>query len=277
MLFDSHAHLYDLWNNEVERKGFMGELENHELLSYVADIGYDLESSKKAVKDAEDYSWCCAVVGVHPHEVSHMTEDILSGIETLALNPNAAAIGEIGLDYFHMHSEKEDQRYWFRRQIQLANKLKMPMVIHSREADQEVMDILIEEGAFSEERKSWFPKRLGPGGKEIEDPRVDIHCFSGSAEFGREYIKLGAILGIDGPITFKNNKKTVRVVEEIPLEYLVIETDSPYLTPVPYRGQKNRPQYVEYVAEKIAELKGMNFDEVARITTETACNFYGIK
>ncbi len=276
MLFDSHAHINEGRFSDEERRAICERIEANELLDFVADIGYDYPSSVQAAKDAADYEWCVAVVGVHPHDAKTVTEDVLLGIKELTSGVRVKAIGEIGLDYYYMRSEKTDQRYWFRRQIQLANELKMPIVIHSREADQETMDILIEEGAFSDERKSWFPERPAPGGKTVPDARVDIHCFSGSAEIGREYVKLGATLGICGPLTYNNNKKTVRVVEEVPIEYLMVETDTPYLTPVPFRGKPNRPWYVEYTARKLAEIKGIEFEKAAKITCENARRFYEI-
>lgn len=276
MLFDSHAHLDDLGKTPEAVEIVLAEIEKNEKLDFVADIGYDLESSKLAAAKAERFPWCVAVVGVHPHDAKTVTEGVLVEIKALSSGVRVQAIGEIGLDYHYMRSEKTDQRYWFRRQIQLANELKMPIVIHSREADQETLDILVEEGAFSETRKSWFPKRPGPGGKLVDDARVDIHCFSGSAELGREYAKLGATLGICGPLTYNNNKKTVRVVEEVPLEYLMAETDAPFLTPVPFRGKPNRPWYVEYTVRKMAEIKELDFEKVAKITLENARRFYEI-
>lgn len=276
MLFDSHAHLDDLGKTPEAVEIVLAEIEKNEKLDFVADIGYDLESSKLAAAKAERFPWCVAVVGVHPHDAKTVTEGVLDEIKALSSGVRVQAIGEIGLDYHYMRSEKTDQRYWFRRQIQLANELKMPIVIHSREADQETLDILVEEGAFSETRKSWFPKRPGPGGQLVDDARVDIHCFSGSAELGREYAKLGATLGICGPLTYNNNKKTVRVVEEVPLEYLMAETDAPFLTPVPFRGKPNRPWYVEYTVRKMAEIKELDFEKVAKITLENARRFYEI-
>ncbi len=276
MLFDSHAHLNERRFSDGERQAICERIEESEILSFVADIGFDYPSSVQAAKDAEDYPWCVAAVGVHPHDAKTVTEDVLSGIKELTKGVRVQAIGEIGLDYYYMHSEKADQRYWFRRQIQLANELRMPIVIHSREADQETLDILVEEGAFSQERMSWFPGRPGPKGDLVPDARVDIHCFSGSAEIGREYVKLGATLGICGPLTYKNNKKTVRVVEEVPIEFLMVETDTPYLTPIPFRGKPNRPWYVEYTARKLAEIKNIEFQEAARITCDNARRFYDI-
>lgn len=150
--------------------------------------------------------------------------------------------------------------------------MRMPIVIHSRDADKKTMDILKEEGAFSEERCGWFPARGGAG-----DARVLLHCFSGSRELGREYVKLGATLSIAGPITYKNNRKTVEMAEDIPIEYLLVETDSPYLTPVPFRGRPNKPPYVEHTVRRLALIKGLTYEEAARRTMENAKVFFDIK
>ena len=153
----------------------------------------------------------------------------------------------------------------------------MPIMIHTREADEETFNILCEEGAFSEERKTWFPERKGPDGTPESHAAVLLHCYSGSAELAKEYVKKGATISICGPVTYKNNKKTVRVVEEIPLCYLTAETDSPYLTPEPLRGKKNRPWYVEHTVRRIADIKGITFEEAAKATCENALEFFGIK
>ena len=276
MLFDSHAHIIDLAETEEELAPVIEEIGSHPLLKYVADIGYDLPSSRKVMENASRYPWCIGVVGVHPHDASTVDEKVYEEIKKLALS-GASAIGEIGLDYHYMRSPRETQIYWFRRQIQLANELRMPIVIHSREADRETMDILVEEGAFSEERKAFFPGRPGPDGKVLPDARVDIHCFSGSAELAAEYVKLGATIGICGPLTFKNNKKTVRVVENTPIEFLMVETDSPFMTPEPLRGRPNRPWYVEHTARRLAVIKGMTFEEASDRTFDNAMRFYGLE
>lgn len=291
MLFDSHAHLNEN-SLSPEVRGAVIEAIEKSSVDYVADIGFDLESSKLAVDHAAKYHWCYAAVGCHPHDSKDMDDMQLAMIKGLARKKRVAAIGEIGLDFHYDHSPRDVQREWFRRQIQLANELKMPIVIHSREADQEVMDILKEEGAFSDERKSWFPKRPDPAGfvKNIEkedgaaakknmceDARVLIHCFSGSAELAKQYVKLGATISVAGPVTYKNNRKTVAVVEEIPIDFMLVETDSPYLTPEPFRGRKNTPLMVEYTARKVAEIKGMSFEDVAAKTKENAKRFYNIK
>lgn len=273
MLFDSHTHINDAYfSKDNNRRELIRAIEKSDV-AYAMDIGCDLETSMMAVNHAKQYPWCYAVVGYHPHEVKDMDEMTLAMIKGMAKKDKVQAIGEIGLDFHHNHSEPELQRYWFREQIKLANELKMPIVIHSREADQEVMDILKEEGAFSGERKSWFPER--PDG--TADARVLLHCFSGSKELGTQYVKLGATLSFAGPVTYKNNRKTVAVVETIPLEHLLIETDAPWLTPEPLRGKKNQSPYVEFTARKIAEIKGISYEEVAAQTMENAKRFFNIK
>lgn len=276
MLFDAHAHINQDTFTDEERAEIIREAERSQLLSYVLDAGFDLPSSKQAVKDAGENPWIYAAVGVHPHDTDSMTEEILGEIEKLAAHPKAVAIGEIGLDFHYDFSDRENQRKWFRRQIQLANSLKMPIMIHTREADEETFNILCEEGAFSEERKTWFPERKGPDGTPESHAAVLLHCYSGSAELAKEYVKKGATISICGPVTYKNNKKTVRVVEEVPLCYLTAETDSPYLTPEPLRGKKNRPWYVEHTVRRIADIKGITFEEAAETTCENALIFFGI-
>ena len=281
MLFDSHAHLNNAGMTDEEREETVRAIESS-LLDYVMDIGFDLASSRLAVEHAGKYPWCYAAVGVHPHDTEGMDDMQLAMIKGLAKKNKVMAIGEIGLDFHYDYSPRDEQREWFRKQIRLANELRMPIVIHSREADQEVMDILKEEGAFSDERKSWFPERPDTTGyvksdTAAPDARVLLHCFSGSAELGRQYVKLGATLSIAGPVTYKNNRKTTAVVEEIPIDFLLVETDSPYLTPEPYRGRKNMSPYVEHTARKVAEIKGMTFEEVAAATKVNAMRFFGIK
>ena len=346
ILFDSHTHINNDGYSEEERAQLIAAIEDSEV-AYVMDVGFDLPSSERAVSDAALLPWCYAAVGVHPHDTKTMTEEIYEKIRRLAGQPKVQAIGEIGLDFYYNHSDAEDQRYWFRRQIRLANELHMPIVIHAREADQETMDILKEEGAFSEERCGWFPPRPGTGigrktgaqttqkasrageggraeacdctiadlgatrGEACEaaaktnackgteasrageggraeacdctenccmekDARVLLHCFSGSRELAEQYVKLGATISIAGPVTYKNNRKTSEVVSAIPIEYLLVETDAPYLTPEPHRGKKNQSPYVAYTARRVALLKGISYEEAARRTLENAKRFYGI-
>lgn len=293
MLFDSHAHINEASYSSEERTELIKTIEASDV-DYVADIGYDLASSKLAVEHAARYPWCYAVVGCHPHDARSMDDMELAMYKGLARKKKVVAIGEIGLDFHYDHSPRDIQREWFRRQIRMANQLKMPIVIHSREADQETMDILKEEGAFSEERKSWFPKRPDPSGYTLkkskaakktpddpadhmaDDARVLIHCFSGSAELAAQYVKLGATISVAGPVTYKNNRKTVAVVTEVPMDFLLVETDSPYLSPEPLRGRRNMSPNVKYTAQKVAEIKDMTLEEVAAKTKENAMRFYGI-
>lgn len=274
MLFDSHAHLNNESYKDGQREKLFRDIEASDL-SYVMDVGFDLASSALALKHAQRFPWCYAVVGCHPHDAKDFDEDQLQLIKGLAEKPEAKAIGEIGLDYYRNISSPEDQIHWFRRQIQLANLLKMPIVIHDRDAHGEVLDILKEEGAFSSERKSWFSQR--PGSLGNDDARVLLHCYSGSKDQALQYVKLGATISIAGPVTYSNARKLIEVVEEVPLEYLLIETDSPYLTPVPFRGKPNTSLNVEYVAKKLAEIKGISFEEVARKTLENGMRFFDIK
>ncbi len=281
MLFDSHAHInnYDMTPQMVAELAALIEESDVDL---VTDIGYDLPSSKVAAENAARFPWCYAAVGVHPHDTDDMDEMTLYMIKSLASKEKVQAIGEIGLDFHYDNSLRENQRKWFREQIKLANELKMPIVIHSREADQETMDILKEEGAFSDERKSWFPKRPDPSGfckgsaGETEDARVLIHCFSGSAELAQQYVRLGATISVAGPVTYKNNRKTVAAVSVLPIDFLLVETDSPFLAPEPLRGKRNVPMNVEYTAKRVAAIKNMEYEDVARITKANAMRFYGI-
>lgn len=293
MLFDSHAHINEASYSPEERAELIKTIEASDV-DYVADIGYDLASSKLAVEHAARYPWCYAVVGCHPHDAKSMDDMELAMYKGLARKKKVVAIGEIGLDFHYDHSPRDIQREWFRRQIRMANQLKMPIVIHSREADQETMDLLKEEGAFSEERKSWFPKRPDPSGYTLkkseaakktpddsadhmaDDARVLIHCFSGSAELAAQYVKLGATISVAGPVTYKNNRKTVAVVAEVPMDFLLVETDSPYLSPEPLRGRRNMSPNVKYTAQKVAEIKDLTLEEVAAKTKENAMRFYGI-
>lgn len=265
MLFDSHAHLNSERYDGGDLKIIVEAIEKSDL-EYVMDIGYDLASSVAAIEHAKQYPWCYAAVGCHPHDAKTMDETALTMFKGLAKKPKVKAIGEIGLDYYYDHSERDVQQYWFRRQIQLALELAMPIVIHDRDANDDVMRILKEEGVFSKPRT----EKLG-------DAKLLMHCFSGSKELAQQYVKLGASISIAGPITYKNARKSIEVVQEIPLEHLLIETDSPYLTPEPFRGKRNQPDYVEYTARKIAEIKGLGYEEVARITCNNAKNFYSIE
>ena len=277
MLFDSHCHFSDE-AFDSERESLAEEIRAAKLL--IADIGTDLETSRLCVKTAEKYDFCYAVVGYHPSEIAGLTEDVLTECLKLYEHPKVVAIGEIGLDYHYDDGPNRSlQQYWFRRQLQEAVRLGAPVCIHTRDADADTLSILKEE-IFSTTRHperattNCHPERA----KRVEgsQPRVLMHCYSGSAELARQYVKLGAKISIAGPITYKNARRNIEVVEAIDLKDLLIETDSPYLAPVPMRGKQNKPPYVKYVAQKIAEIKGLSYEEVATQTFKNACEFYGI-
>ncbi|WIF95945.1 TatD family hydrolase [Caminicella sporogenes] len=255
MLFDSHTHLDDRKFDKDRDDVIKRAKENG--ISYIMNPGADYESSVRAVELADKYDMVYAAVGIHPHDAKTMDEMMLELLKAMTKKPKVMAIGEIGLDYHYDYSPREVQKKWFREQIRLAKEVKLPIIIHDREANNDVMKILKEENAF--------------------ENGVLLHCYSGSTELAKEYIKLGAYISIAGPITFKNARKAVEVVQTVPIEYLMIETDAPYLTPVPYRGKRNETSYVRFVAEKIAEIKGISFEEVAQKTTENAKKYFGIK
>lgn len=255
MYFDSHAHLEDKqFDKDREQLIIKAKEEEVEL---IVDPGSDLSSSKAALVLAEKYDFIYSAVGIHPEEARDITEDTYQELEQLAKNSRVVAIGEIGLDYhYEDNPSREVQKEVFQRQIQMASKLNLPIIVHNREAHGDTYGIL----------EKYFDKESGGV----------MHSYSGSVEMAKKFIALGLYLSISGPVTFKNAKKNVEVVREIPLEYLLIETDSPYLTPVPFRGKKNHPAMVQYVAQKIAEIKNISVEEVAEKTKENAKRLFSI-
>lgn len=254
MLIDSHVHLDDRRYNKDRDRIIKGlEADGVEL---IINIGADLQTSIASVSLAEKYDNVYAAVGVHPHSAKEVDESTIEILKTFADREKVLAIGEIGLDFHYDHSPRDVQRKWFRRQLELAKEVNLPVVIHSREADQEVFDIM----------------------KEAQDGslRGVLHCYSGSVEMAREYIKLGFYLSLAGPVTFNNARILKEVAKEVPLDRLLIETDSPYLTPTPNRGKRNEPAYVRYVAAEIAELKGIPYDELIKATNKNTKELFKI-
>lgn len=241
-IIDSHVHL-NLEQFDSDREAVFKRIE--EKLDFVVNIGFDLESSEKSVEYADKYPFIYAVIGFHPDEIEGYSDEAEKRLEKLAKNPKVLAIGEIGLDYHWMTRPKEEQFKIFRRQLELARRVNKPVVIHTREAMEDTINIL----------------------NEYPDIKGILHCYPGSVESAKKMIDR-FYLGIGGVLTFKNAKKLVEVVKQIPIENLVIETDCPYMAPTPYRGQRNEPIYTEEVAKKIAELKNMSYDDVVRITNE---------
>ena len=247
-LIDSHAHL----NNEQfdeDRDEVLNRIKDE--LEFAVNIGYDLPSSKISVEYANKYDFIYGVVGVHPVDIEGYSEEVERELEELAKNEKILAVGEIGLDYYWMSQPKEVQQAGFRKQMELARRIGKPVVIHSRDAMEDTLKIL----------------------KEFPDVGGIFHCYPGSVDSAKEVIDR-FYLGIGGVLTFKNAKKLVEVVKDTPLDRLILETDCPYMAPVPNRGKRNEPIYVKYVAEKIAELKEISFEEVARITNENTKKAY---
>ncbi|TPV37807.1 TatD family hydrolase [Bacillus dicomae] len=255
MLFDTHSHL----NAEQFEEDLQEVIERMKEagVTYTVVVGFDEVTIKKAIELAESYDFIYAAVGWHPVDAIDMTEEHLAWLEELAAHPKVVALGEMGLDYHWDKSPKEIQKEVFRKQIALAKKVKLPIIIHNRDATQDIVDILAEENAAE------------VGGI--------MHCFSGSVEVAERCVDMNFLISLGGPVTFKNAKKPKEVAAEIPLEKLLIETDCPYLTPHPFRGKRNEPSYVKLVAEEIANLKGISYEEVAEITTKNAKALFGVK
>ena len=250
MYFESHAH-YDDERFDDDRDELLASFPA-EGIETVVNSSSDIASSRASIALAEKYPFFYASVGVHPHEVSKMREEDIDTLRELSKHPKVVAIGEIGLDFYYDLSPRDDQRYWFKRQLALAEELDMPVIIHSRDASQECFDII----SASNVRKGV------------------IHCYSGSAPMAQDYADMGFYIGIGGSLTFKNNKKTVEVVEKLPLEKILIETDSPYLAPVPYRGRRNDSRLLKYVVEKISEIKNVPEIDICNIAKNNAIELF---
>lgn len=255
MLIDSHTHLTDEKFAE-DRYDILDAL-NENGVELILNPSCNLKESKLAVELSEKYSYVYAAIGFYPSDLDGMNYDKLLELKELASHDKVIAIGEIGLDYHWDDTKKEWQQKWFREQIRLAQELDLPYVIHDRDAHGDVLKIVMEE--------------------KKDNTRGILHCYSGSVELAKEFIKLGFLISIAGPVTFKNSKMIKKVVTEIPLEYLLIETDAPYLTPEPFRGKRNEPKYVRYTAEQIALLKGISYDKVMNQTAENFKNFFNIQ
>ena len=253
-LFDTHAHLDDERFDE-DREQIIEQIKK-DGISLIVNPGADMKSSRAAIKLAEKYDFIYAAVGIHPHDVKDITEADLIELEQMAKHEKVVAIGEIGLDYYYDNSPRELQREYFIKQIELANKLSLPIIIHSRDASMETYEILKE-----------HKKDIG----------CVLHCFSQSLEMAELYLKIGCHLSFAGPLTFKKSSKLKEVARNIPLDKIFIETDSPYLTPEPYRGRRNDPSKVRYVAEELSKLRAISVDKIAEITMNNAIEFFDIK
>jgi TatD DNase family protein len=243
MIFDSHAHYDDEAFNE-DREAVIQGLKDKRVIG-VLNCGASIESSRMSVELSNKYDFIYSAVGIHPEHANIVNEEVIEELRSLALNSKVRAIGEIGLDYYYEENpSREVQKAAFKSQMNLAKELKMPVVIHDRDAHKDTLDILKE-----------FPQVIGV-----------VHCFSGSAEFAKECLKLGYYIGFTGVITFKNAKQIVEVAKVVPLERILVETDCPYMAPMPYRGKRNQSDYIRYIIEKISEIKGKTMEEIENIT-----------
>ncbi len=251
-LFDTHAH-YDDEQFDEDRDALLTSMQENGVRCIV-NAASNLESSKKALGLAEKYPFIYASVGVHPHDTELMDDETVGKLQTLLSHPKAVAVGEIGLDYYYDHSPREIQQKRFREQLELAAQVKLPVIIHEREAARDTLDILSE-----------FPQVTGV-----------VHCYSGSWETAKILLDKGWYLSFTGVITYKNARRSHEVIEKMPRDRIMIETDSPYLAPVPMRGRRNSSLNLKYTAEKLAELLQMQPEEAAALTLANGLRFFGI-
>ena len=252
MIIESHAHMDDSAFDE-DRDSLILEIKNSGI-EYMMNISASLTSIKTSIELAKKYDFIYSSVGVHPSETEELDKKNFKWLKEQVAFEKVKAIGEIGLDYYWQEPEKEIQQYWFREQLRLAHEVNLPVIIHSREAAADTYKIMKEEKA---------DKLTGV-----------IHCFSYTKETARDYLNWNYYFGIGGVVTFQNAKKLKEAVEYIPIENIVLETDSPYLAPVPYRGKRNSSLNLPLIAQAIADLKGMDVEKVIQITTDNAKKLY---
>ncbi|MFW5993994.1 MAG: TatD family hydrolase [Halanaerobiaceae bacterium] len=253
-LFDTHAHIdFPRYNKDRNK---VIERARREGVKYILDCGADLESSQRAVELAEEFPDIYAAVGIHPHEASIYNIEIAKKLEKLAESKKVVAFGEIGLDYHYDNSPRDEQRQAFRAQLRLASSLDLPVIIHSREAEEDTLNIL---------REEWDPENGGV-----------VHCYSSSAEMAKELLDLDFHIGFTGLITFNNLEWLRRIVSNTPIRKILVETDSPYMSPEPYRGRRNEPARVKEVARQVAKCHNLTIEKVAEITTQNGLDLFKI-
>lgn len=254
MIFDTHAH-YDDEQFDTDRDSLLRSM-REQGVNIIINVGASLDGCRRSVELADQYDFMYAAVGVHPNEVGALSEEFLAWMrETAGSYKKVVAIGEIGLDYYWNAEPRDVQKHWFVRQMELAGELDLPICVHSRDAARDTFDLITERGQ---------------GLKGV------IHCYSYSPEMAAEYVKMGYYIGLGGVVTFKNAKKSKETVQIVPIDKILLETDSPYMAPTPYRGKRNNSAYLHYVAEEIAALKGMTKEEVIAQTEENARSLFGI-
>ncbi len=254
-IFETHAHYDD--DAFHEDRDFLLQQMHQEGIDYIVNIGCSMENSRDIVKMIQQYDFLYGTVGVHPSDIDALTVADMVELEELSTMDKILAIGEIGLDYHYDNVIKELQKKWFIAQLEIAKRRDLPVVIHSRDAAKDTLDIMKEH-------------------HNGETPGI-IHCFSYGVEMAREYLNMGYYIGVGGVVTFKNAKKLKEVVEYTPLDKIVLETDAPYLAPTPYRGKRNCSLYLTYVAEEIAAIKQVTSEEVCKVTYENAQRVYGMQ
>ena len=253
MLFDTHAH-YDDPRFDGIRDDLLATMPGKGV-NYITNIGTDLATSRATLELTRKYPFVYGAAGFHPHEAKSMTDEALDEIVSMLGDGKIRAMGEIGLDYYYDLSERDVQRAAFARQLEIAKELDVPVVIHEREACADMLDILSASGVR----------------------RGVVHCFGGSRETAKILLDMGFYISFTGVITFKNARRAYEIVPYIPSDRIMAETDCPYLTPVPFRGETNHSGYLKYTVEKIAEMRGISFEEAAAMTFGNALAFYGIK
>jgi len=252
MLFDTHAHMNDPAFDEDREQVLLGLKDKG--VANILNVGCCLESSKDCIAMAEKYDFVYASVGTHPDSADEVDEAVLDAYRQMARHPKVMAIGEIGLDYYYETIPRQIQIQAFRMQMELARELKMPVIVHERNAHDDGMRVV----------------------KEFKDVTGVFHCYSGSAEMARQLVDMGWYIGFTGVLTFKNARKAVETAERIPLERIVLETDCPFMAPEPFRGKRNDPGYLFRMAQRLAEIRGISVEEVHRITTQNAKALYRI-
>ncbi|NLB82154.1 MAG: TatD family hydrolase, partial [Clostridiaceae bacterium] len=248
-MFDSHAHYEDKRYDKDRESVLQKVLQSG--VGYVVNVGSDIKTSKQSITLSNDYPFVYATVGVHPHYAENITQADLATLEQLAGKPKVVAIGEIGLDYYYDNSPRDIQRYWFEQQLTLAQRLNMPVVIHTRKAIEDTLKI-------------------------VQASRVKgvFHCFSESAEIAEQVVKMGFYISFGGTLTYKNARHAVEAAKVTPLDKIIIETDCPYLPPEGHRGERNDSSLMRLVCEKLADIKGVSFEEAAHATFENAKRVY---
>lgn len=253
MIFETHAH-YDDEQFDMDREALLLSMPEQGI-GTIVNVSATYASCQRVVDLVQKYPFMYAAVGIHPDEVGSLNEERFQQMKELCKQEKVVAVGEIGLDYYWDNESHDLQKEWFVRQLDLARELNLPVLIHSREAAADTMEIM---------------KQYGQGLKGV------IHCFSYSKEMAAEYVKMGFYIGVGGVVTFKNARKLKETVQEIPLTSIVLETDCPYLAPVPYRGKRNNSAYIKYIAEEIAGIKGVSYEEVVEQTEKNARDLYNL-